>query len=108
MLPMLVVGLVVDAAVGDRELASVHEWRQFEEGFAWFAVTAIAAIGGLRAYAQNLVLKYNTALTLAAVNILVQALTIVLSIIMFNKKPSALFYAGIVISLVGYGVYTAA
>ena len=32
----------------------------------------VAVMGGLRAYVQNLVLKYNSPLTLAAANILIQ------------------------------------
>ena len=69
-------------------------------------VLIVAVVGGLRAYVQNMVLKYNSALTLAAANILIQALTIVISIFLFHTQTSFMMNLGIFISLVGYGAYS--
>mmetsp|Transcript_27449 Transcript_27449/g.74570 ORF Transcript_27449/g.74570 Transcript_27449/m.74570 type:complete len:108 (+) Transcript_27449:1383-1706(+) len=66
----------------------------------------VAVMGGVRAYVQNLVLKYNSPLTLAAANILIQALTIVVSIFLFDTETSFELDCGIVVSLAGYALYT--
>lgn len=88
------------------ELFALPEWDQINQGGAWMFVLVVAVVGGLRAYVQNMVLKYNSALTLAAANILIQAITILISIWLFKTETSGMMDLGIFVSLVGYGVYS--
>ena len=52
--------------------STLYEWDEYNEPTAWLFIMVVAVMGGVRAYVQNLVLKYNSPLTLAAANILIQ------------------------------------
>merc|ERR1711871_991479 len=88
------------------ELSTLNEWSEYGEFGAWAFILIVAVIGGFRAYVQNLVLRYNNALTLAAANILIQALTIIISIWLFNTSTTIELDMGIVVSMLGYAMYT--
>lgn len=105
-LELCMVPILVPWAFANNEIETLHEWGDISSGSAWLFVLIVAMIGGLRAYSQALVLKYNVALTLAAANILIQALTILISIWVFSTATSLEMDLGIVISLIGYGMYT--
>jgi len=105
-LELAMVPILLPWAWGNGEISTLNQWDQYNEPTAWVFILVVAVIGGLRAYVQNLVLKYNSALTLAAANILIQALTIVVSIFVFNTETSVELDLGIIISLAGYATYT--
>ena len=149
--------------------STLYQWDEYNEFTAWVFILVVAVMGGVRAYVQNLVLKYNSPLTLAAANILIQvsasksvhamrayaspprigrynprlnprlvtsswaspsptnthqllctanhcqsfhsltpgqALTIVVSIFVFDTQTSFELDCGIVVSLAGYALYT--
>lgn len=80
-----------------------HRFRQSNSSLR--SPCSLPQCTGLRAYTENMVLQYNSALTLAAANILVQALTILLSIWLFSTVTSMKMDAGILLSVFGYAVY---
>lgn len=88
------------------ELSTLNQWSEYGEFGAWAFILIVAVIGGFRAYVQNLVLRYNSALTLAAANILIQALTIIISIWLFNTSTTIELDLGIIVSMLGYAMYT--
>ena len=105
-LELAMIPILLPWCVANGELADLPNWKQVGQLGAWMFVMIVAVVGGLRAYVQNMVLKYNSALTLAAANILIQALTIVISIFLFHTQTSFMMNLGIFISLVGYGAYS--
>lgn len=105
-LELAMVPILLPWALANKEIETIYQWDEVSQAGAWAFVLIVALIGGLRAYSQALVLKYNAALTLAAANILIQALTILISIWVFNTATSVEMDLGIVISLIGYGMYT--
>lgn len=105
-LELAMVPILIPWAWGNGELSTVTAWDEYNEPMAWTFILVVAVIGGLRAYVQNMVLKYNSALTLAAANILIQALTILISIWVFKTSTSMEMDLGIAVSLGGYALYT--
>ena len=61
---------------------------KYGEFGAWAFILIVAVIGGFRAYVQNLVLRYNNALTLAAANILIQVVARVGVLLAWTAKYS--------------------
>lgn len=105
-LELSMVPILIPWAWLNGELSTVVSWDEYNEPMAWTFIMVVAVIGGLRAYVQNMVLKYNSALTLAAANILIQAMTILISIWVFNTSTTTEMDLGIAISLGGYALYT--
>lgn len=105
-LELAMVPILLPWAWFNGEIGTLYEWDEYNEPTAWVFILVVAVLGGVRAYVQNLVLKYNSPLTLAAANILIQALTIVVSIFVFDTQTSFELDCGIVVSLAGYALYT--
>ena len=73
----------------------------------WVLLWGAAAYGGLRIYSQFTFLALTSATSLAASNLAIQALTIILAIMAFGTEPTAALILGIVVTLSVSALYTA-
>jgi len=104
---LLMLLFVAPWAVANGEISQVGSWEHITSWYMWAMVFGVGVMGGVRAYSINLVLKYTSALTKVATDVFVQAATITLSIWIFSTSTSPLMIAGVLITVGGYGCYSA-
>jgi len=102
-----IVMLFLPMTLASDELERITAWKHFEDYDHWLLVTLVAIAGGFRAYTQNLMLKYNSALSMVTANVFVQAATIIISLIVFqgHQNLTPKFVLGLMFSITGYGLY---
>eukprot|EP00465_Bigelowiella_longifila_P013830 CAMPEP_0185255330 /NCGR_PEP_ID=MMETSP1359-20130426/4347_1 /TAXON_ID=552665 /ORGANISM="Bigelowiella longifila, Strain CCMP242" /LENGTH=309 /DNA_ID=CAMNT_0027839129 /DNA_START=243 /DNA_END=1172 /DNA_ORIENTATION=+ len=90
------------------ETQGLMNWKYMATPFPWIIVLSNGLIGGLRAYLVKLVLKFNTPLTKVVCDIIIKAMTIGISIIIFGTLVPALMGFGVILTLFGFGMYSVA
>jgi len=84
---------------------NIHR-RKYWIFFIMFIISGL--FGGLRAYLVKLVLKFNTPLTKVVCDIIIKAMTIGLSIIIFRTVVPTLMGFGVILTIFGFGMYSVA
>ncbi|GAB5370185.1 hypothetical protein AAMO2058_001470800 [Amorphochlora amoebiformis] len=105
-LDLLMIPILAPWAVANGEVFEVHNWAKKTSAVAWGFLVLVSIMGGFRAYSINLVVKYASALTKTAADIFTQALTIYVSLIIFNTKSTPLLHTGIAVTVCGFAFYT--
>jgi hypothetical protein len=72
----------------------------------WVLLWGCAAFGGVRIYSQFAFLKETSATTLAMSNLAIQAITIILSILLFGTPLTAFLGLGVTFTIIMSAVYT--
>jgi len=90
------------------ETQGLMNWDYLAAPFPWIIVLSNGLFGGLRAYLVKLVLKFNTPLTKVVCDIIIKAMTIGLSIIIFRTVVPTLMGFGVILTIFGFGMYSVA
>jgi len=106
-LDLFMVPILAPWAVANGEIFEVASWPQRTSAIAWGFLILVSIMGGLRAYSINMVVKHASALTKTAADIFTQALTIYVSLLIFNTEASTMLHLGIAVTVAGFGFYTA-
>lgn len=95
-------------SVFNGELTELRDWNKFNDLGEWAIIVSVSLLGGLRAFATTLVLRYSDPISLASANVLIQMTTVVLSIFIFGTHLTVLLLFGTVVSLGGFALFTVA
>mmetsp|Transcript_3023 Transcript_3023/g.6110 ORF Transcript_3023/g.6110 Transcript_3023/m.6110 type:complete len:1453 (-) Transcript_3023:8-4366(-) len=90
------------------EFWSVRDYSLVDDYGHWAVICAVSLLGGLRAFATTMVLRYADPISLASSSVLIQMSTVVLSILLFNTKVTFLLVVGTVVSVGGFALFTIA
>ena len=89
---------------GEAEELLIGEWAHSSNDWALLSFTA--AYGGVRIYSQFALLEFTSATTLAASNVAIQAITILLSVWLFGTEVTPYLAAGVSATIVVSALYT--
>jgi len=90
------------------ELFSLSSFAEVRSYGTWSIICSVSLLGGLRAFATTMVLRYADPVSLASANVLIQMTTVVLSILLFSTNLSFLLVIGTVVSVGGFALFTVA
>ena len=90
------------------ELFSLSSFAEVRSYGTWSIICSVSLLGGLRAFATTMVLRYADPVSLASANVLIQMTTVVLSILLFSTNLSFLLVIGTVVSVGGFPLFTVA
>jgi drug/metabolite transporter (DMT)-like permease len=92
-------------AIKDGQVSSVTEWVYYNNKGCWAFVLFVTLLGGVRAYAQQLLLTVAPALTMIFCNSLIQTLCVFISIPVFGNKANKEVWIGSVLSILACSMY---